>query len=70
MYASQVAPEVKNPPADAGDLGDANSVPGWGRAPRGGQGYLLHYSCLENPIEQGAWWITVHRVTKSQMQLK
>ena len=59
----------EEPPADAVALGDADSVPGWGRAPRGGQGYLLHYSFLENPIEQGAWWTTVHRVTKSQMQL-
>ena len=57
---------VKNPPADAGDTGDAGSVPGSGRSPGGGHGNPLQYSCLENPINGGAWWATVQRFTKSQ----
>ena len=47
----------------AGDLG---SVPGFGRSPGGGHGNTLQYSCLENPMDRGAWWATVHGVTKSQ----
>ena len=70
LYATQVALVVKNLHADAGDLRDADSVPGLGKSSRGGHGYLLHYSRLENPMEQGARWTTVHRVTKSQTQLK
>ena len=52
---------VKNPPADAGDEG---SIPGSGRSPGVGNGTLLQYSCLGNPTDRGAWWATVHRVTK------
>ena len=52
---------VKNRPADAGDLG---SIPGSGRSPGEGNGYLLQYSCLGNPTDRGAWWATVHRVAK------
>ena len=55
-------PVVKNPPANAGSVG---SVPGWGRSPGGGNGNLLQYSCLGNPMDRGAWWVTVHGVTKS-----
>ena len=44
---------VKNLPATAGDLG---SVPGLGRSPGGGHGNTLQYSCLENPMDRGAWW--------------
>ena len=54
---------VKNPPANAGDTG---LIPGLGRSPEGGINNPLQYSCLENPIEKGAWGATVHRVTKSQ----
>ena len=63
---------VKNFPANAGDIRDTDSgsVPGSGRSPGGGQGNPLQYSCLENPIDRGAWRATVHRVTKSQTQLK
>ena len=61
---------VKNPPADAGDLRDEGSVPGLGRSSGGGHGNPLQYSCLENPMDRGAWWATVHAVTKSQTQLK
>ena len=61
---------VKNPPASARDIRDSGSVPGWGRSPGGGDGNPLQYSCLENPLDRGAWWATVHRVTKSQTRLK
>ena len=50
---------MKTPPANAGDTG---LIPGWGRSPGGGNGNLLQYSCLENPMDRGAWWATVHRV--------
>ena len=67
--ASQAALVVKNPSDDAGDAGDVGKIPGWGRSPGGGHGNLLWYSCLENPMERGAWWAIVHGVTKSQTQL-
>ena len=54
----------------AGDIRDTGSIPGWGRYPGGGDGNPLHYSCLKNPMNRGAWWATVHRITKSQTQLK
>ena len=47
---------------NAGDLG---SIPGSGRSPGEGNGYPLQYSCLENPMDRGAWWAIVHGVTKS-----
>ena len=56
---------VKKPTAKAGDAG---SVPGLGRSPGGGHGNPLHCSCLENPIDREAWWVTVHGVTKRQTQ--
>ena len=68
--ASQVALVVKNPPANAGDIGDMGSIPGWGRSPGGGHGNPLQYSCLEKLMDRGAWWATVHRIAKSQTQLK
>ena len=46
---------VKNPPANAGDAGDAGSIPGLGRAPGGENGSMCQYSCLENPMDRGAW---------------
>ena len=52
---------VKNLPASAGDVG---SVPELGRSPGEGNGNPLQYSCLENPMDRGAWQATVHRVTK------
>ena len=45
---------VKNPPANAGDVRDADSIPGLGRSPRGGHGNPLQYFCLENPTDRGA----------------
>ena len=56
---------VKNPPAYAGYTGDVDSIPGVGRYPGEGNGNPLQYSCLGNSTDRGAWWITVHRVTKS-----
>ena len=58
---------VRNPPANAGDPG---SILELGRSPEVGNGNPLQYSCLENPMERGAWWATVHGVTKSQTQLR
>ena len=49
--------------------GDTGSIPGWGRSPGKGNGNPLQYSCLGNPMDRGAWWVTVHRVAKSQTQL-
>ena len=46
---------VKNPPVNAGDIRDTVSIPGSGRFPGGGNGNPLHYSCLENPTDGGAW---------------
>ena len=57
---------VKNPPAKTGDAG---STPGLGGSPGEGNGNPLQYSCLGNPKDRGAWWATVHRVTKSQTRL-
>ena len=68
--ASQVALVVKNLPANAGDIRDRGSVPGSGRAPRGEHGNPLQYSCLENPMDRGVWWATIHRVSKSWTRLK
>ena len=57
---------VKKPPAKVGDERDMGSIPGSGRSPGGGHGDPLQYSCLENPVDRGAWWATVHGVAKSQ----
>ena len=56
---------VKNVPAIAGDTGDTSSIPESGGSPGGGNGNPLQYSCLENPIDRGAWWATVHVVVES-----
>ena len=56
---------VKNLPANAGEVRDAGSIPGSERSPGEGHGNLLQYSWLENPTDRGAWWATVHGVTKS-----
>ena len=62
--ASKVVLVVKNP-ANAGDIRDVDLIRGLGRSPGGGHGNPLHYSCLENPMNRGAWRATVHRVAKS-----
>ena len=56
---------VKNPSANTGDLRDSVSVPGSGRSPGEGHGNPLQYSCLENPMDRGAWRVTVHKVAES-----
>ena len=56
---------VKNPPANIGDIRDVSSIPGLGRSPGGEQSNPLQYSCLENPMDIGASWATVHGVAKS-----
>ena len=53
----QVALVVKNPPASAGDIRDVGLTPGSGRSPAGGHNNPLQYSCLENPMDRGAWWV-------------
>ena len=68
--ASQVVLVVKNPPANAGNIKDVGLIPGSGRSPGGGPGNPLQYSCLENPMDRGAWRATVYRVAKSQTRLK
>ena len=70
LRAPQVVLVVKNPPANAGDIRNMGLIPGLGRCPGGGHGNPLQYSCLENPMDRGAWWATVYRVTKSQTRLK
>ena len=60
---------LKNLPANAGDTGDTDSTPGSGRSQGGGNGNPVHYSCLENPMDRGAWWATFCGVTQSQIPL-
>ena len=55
----------KESACNAGDTGDVGSISGLGRSPGGGDGNTLQYSCLENPLDRGAWWATVHGVAKS-----
>ena len=69
LGASKVVLVVKNSFANAGDIRDSGSIPGWGRSLGGGHGNPLQYSCLENAMDRGAWWATVHRVAKSWTQL-
>ena len=54
---------------NAGNERDAGSIPGSGRSPGVGSGNPLQYSCLENSMDRGAWWVTVHGVTKSRTRL-
>ena len=65
-----MVPIVKNLPANVGDIRDAGLIPGSGRSLGGGRGNPLQYSCLENPTDRGAWWATVHGVSKSWTYLK
>ena len=66
FWASQV---VKNPPANARDIGDLGLIPGLGRPPGVGNGTPLQYSCLENSMDRGAWRVTVDGVAKSRTLL-
>ena len=65
-WASHVMLVIKNPPTNAGDIRDTISIPGSGRSPGGGHGNPLQHSCLENPMNRGAWGAMVHLVAKSQ----
>ena len=67
LRASQVALVVKNAAASVGDIKHLDSIPGLGRSPGGGHGNPLQCSYLENLMDRGAWWATVHRVTESDM---
>ena len=60
---------VKNLPANAGDLRDTGLIPESGRSPGGGHGKPLQYSCLESPMDRGAWWAIVSGVIKSWTRL-
>ena len=60
---------VRDTPANAGDLREAGSIPGLGRSPGGGCGNPLQYSCLENPMDRGAWRAVVHWVAESRHNL-
>ena len=62
MRVSQVVQVVKNPPANAGDMG---LIPGLGRSPGGEHSNPLQYSCLENSMDRGAGWATVHEVAET-----
>ena len=64
---SQVALVVKNPSANWWKVRDSGLIPGSERSPEGGHGNPLQYSCLENPMDRGAWQATVQSVTKSCM---
>ena len=61
---------VKNLPASAGSIRDTGLTPGLGRFPGGSRGHPLLFSCLEKPMDRGAWQATVHRVAQSWTRLK
>ena len=65
-WDSQVALVVQNPPAKARHVTDMDSILGLGRFPGGGLNNPLQYSCLENLMDQGPWWATVHKVAQNQ----
>ena len=60
---------VENLLANAGEAGDLGSISGWGSSPGGGNGNPFQYSSLRNPVDRGAWWATVHGVSKSRIGL-
>ena len=63
-----MAQRVKNPPANAGDTGDSDLIPGSGGSPREGNGAPLQYYLLKNLTDRGAWWAILHRVTNNQIE--
>ena len=69
FWASQVVLVLRNPPANAGDIRNLGSIPVSGRSPGKGNGYPLQYFCLEDTMDRGAWWATVHWVTNSWTHL-
>ena len=64
MRASQVVLVVKNPLANVGDIRAMGLILGSGRSPGEGSGNPLQYACLGNSRDRGAWWVTIHGVTK------
>ena len=70
MYNIPGGTSGKEPTCQCKRLRDMHSILGLGRFPGGGHGNPLQYSCLEYPMDRGAWWATVHRVTNNQTQLK
>ena len=70
LWASQVVLVVKNLPANARDIRDADLIPVLRRSPGGGNSNPLQYSCLENPMDRGPWRAAVHGVAKSRTRLK
>ena len=64
LYESRGLPRWFSGKEPACNAGDSESIPGLGRSPGEGNGNPLEYSCLENPMDRGAWWATVHRVIK------
>ena len=66
FVTSQVTLVVKNLPAYAGDVRDVGLIPGSGRSPGEGNGNPLQNSCLDTPMDRGAWWATVHGVAQSR----
>ena len=64
--ASHVAPMIKEPPSNVGDITDAGLIPGLGRSPGGGHDNPLQYSHLESTMDRGAWWAIVHGITENQ----
>ena len=69
LYFAVIIPGGSEVKASTWNAEDPGSIPGLGRSPGEGNGNLLQYSCLENPLDGGAWWATVHRIAKSQTRL-
>ena len=69
FYYSMGFPHISVDKESACNAGDLDSIPGLGRSPGEGNGNPLQYSSLENPMDRGAWWATVHGVVKSRTQL-
>ena len=70
LYNNQCFLDGSDGKESACNAGDLGSIPGLGISPEEGNGYLVKYSCLENPMDRGAWRATVHGVVKSQTRLK
>ena len=66
MYNWKCFPDSSDGKESAFNAGDLGSIPGLERCPGKGNGYLLQCSCLEHPVDRGAWWATVHGVAESQ----
>ena len=66
-WASQMVLVIRNLLANSGDIRDLGSIPGSGRSPGGGHSNTLQYSCLEKPMDRGAWWATVQSLKESDM---